>query len=197
MPRLLKDEQPHHVAAFERYLAMGTGRSYTRLAEEIDTSITTVKLWGRSFGWQERVQRRDLAEARRIADHTSASATMNHHRRRKILELAVMKMAKAIAEDRVKYQAGDLERLLKLEDVLAQLEGQFVPASTAGPEEIVEFLNRIGTHTLLEVRALFQRQWQKMYPELTGPGALGDADPDPEECTPIAVLDAAKGVRGV
>ena len=35
MSRLLKDEQPHHLAAFERYQAMGEGRSYTRLAEEL------------------------------------------------------------------------------------------------------------------------------------------------------------------
>ena len=121
---------------------------------------------------------------------------MNRNRRRKILELAVMKMAKAIAEDRVKYQAGDLERLLKLEEFLTQLDGQFVPAITAGPEEIAEFLNRISTATLVKACAIFRRQWQTLYPDLPAPAAFQDADPDAEECSPLAILEAARGVRG-
>lgn len=35
------------------YLAIEPGRSCTWRAEELDTSVTTVKLWGRSFKWAE------------------------------------------------------------------------------------------------------------------------------------------------
>ena len=59
MPRLLKTEQPHHRKAFERYYALGDQRTYARLAAEIGVDVSTLKLWGRSFGWSQRIGERD------------------------------------------------------------------------------------------------------------------------------------------
>ncbi len=197
MPRLLKDEQPHHLAAFERYNAMGEARSYERLARELNTAVSTVKLWGRSFGWQGRIRNRSVAEARQIADQAATTTSQARSKRRKILELAVMKLAKAIAEDRVKYQPGDLERLLKLEEFLSRLEGQYAPDVNADPEEIAEYLNRFPADTLYQVWTVFQRLWRESYPDEPYPDTLEDGDPSPENCTPKVALEAAMGVRGL
>jgi hypothetical protein len=62
--RLLAKERAHHARAFEHYYGLGEQRSYDRVAAEFSVAASTVKLWARSFGWQDRVKERDLVVAR-------------------------------------------------------------------------------------------------------------------------------------
>ena len=78
----LKNEQPHHLKAFEEFYALGDHRSYARLAEATGHDIETIRLWGRSFSWAKRVAEREAEEARAIAkvfpngpDHLQVSST--------------------------------------------------------------------------------------------------------------------------
>jgi hypothetical protein len=56
---------------------------------------------------------------RQIADRTLQTTISDQERYHKIVRMAVTKLAKAIAEDRVKLQAADLDRLIRLEDYLS------------------------------------------------------------------------------
>lgn len=49
-------ESQRHIAAFERYLAMGDSRSLKRLAEEVGIALQTAEIWSKKFGWQKRMK---------------------------------------------------------------------------------------------------------------------------------------------
>ncbi|MBI5866939.1 MAG: hypothetical protein HZB43_01385 [candidate division Zixibacteria bacterium] len=119
-PQTPPAEQEHHRKAFELYASQGYGRSYEKVAEALGVSVAGVKKWGRTFDWRRRLQERELETARQIADRTLQTTITDQERYHKIVRMAVTKLAKAIAEDRVKLQAADLDRLIRLEDYLSQ-----------------------------------------------------------------------------
>jgi len=111
-------EQEHQKKAFEFYYGMGEGRSYRKVAEEFGVSVGTVKMWGRSFGWRRRIGERDAEVARAIADRSLKDGTERTARNRKIVEMGLVQVAKAIAEGKVKATLSDLDRLIRLEEFL-------------------------------------------------------------------------------
>jgi hypothetical protein len=116
---LLKREGARQQRAFESYYALGFGRSYASVARELGVSVATVKLWGRSFGWQERVRERDLDVARAVADRTFKGETEGKGEQLKIVRMAMLHVAKEIAERKVRVTIGDLDRLIRLEKFLS------------------------------------------------------------------------------
>jgi len=119
MKQGLKKEGAKQQRAFETYYAQGFGRSYGAVAKELGVSLATVKLWGRSFGWQERVRERDLDVARAVADRTFKGETEDKGQQLQIVRMAMLHVAKAIAEGKVKVTIGDLDRLIRLERFLS------------------------------------------------------------------------------
>jgi len=115
----LKKEGAKQQRAFESYYALGFGRSYGSVAKDLGVSLATVKLWGRSFGWQERVRERDLDVARAVADRTFKGETEEKGQQLQIVRMAMLHVAKAIAEGKVKVTIGDLDRLIRLERFLS------------------------------------------------------------------------------
>jgi hypothetical protein len=110
----IASESDRHKKAFELYYAQGEKRSFPRLAKELGVSMAALKVWSKSFSWQKRLQERDAAVARQAADQVIGSAVVNASRKRKMVELALMKVIKAINSDKVRIQVGDLDRLLRL-----------------------------------------------------------------------------------
>ena len=94
--RLLAKEQPHHERAFEHYFALGERRSYERVAAEFSVGSSTVKLWARSFNWQERMRERDLEIARNVAGRTMSDEVMRRERSLQIVHMAMVQLAKAM-----------------------------------------------------------------------------------------------------
>jgi transposase len=113
-------EQEHHKKAFEFYYGMGEGRNYNKVAEEFGVSVGAVKLWGRSFGWKRRIGERDAEVARALADENTKDGLERATRNRKIVGLALVQVAKAIAEGKVKPTISDLDRLIRLEEFLRE-----------------------------------------------------------------------------
>lgn len=117
--RLLAKEQPHHLRAFEHYYGLGEQRSYERVATELSVAPSTVKLWARSFGWRERLRKRDLEVAREVAGRTLTDEVSRRERSLQIVHLAMVQLAKAIAEGEVKMTLADLDKLIRLEAFLS------------------------------------------------------------------------------
>ena len=113
-------EQEHHKKALEFYYGLGEGRNYKRVAEEYGVSLGAVKLWGRGFGWKRRIGERDAEVARALADENTKDGMERAARNRKIVGLALVQVAKAIAEGRVKPTISDLDRLIRLEEFLKE-----------------------------------------------------------------------------
>lgn len=116
--RLLAKEQPHHLRAFEYYYSLGEQRSYERVATEMTVAPSTVKLWARSFGWQDRLRERNLEIAREVAGRTMTDEVSRRERSLQIVHLAMVQLAKAIAEGEVKMTLADLDKLIRLEAFL-------------------------------------------------------------------------------
>ncbi len=116
--RTLVKEQPHHEKAFEYYYALGEKRSYEKVAKEFNVSPSTVKLWGKSLRWKERLKERDLQVAREVAGRTLADEVSHRERNLQIVHMALVQLAKAVADGQVKMALGDLDRLIRLESFL-------------------------------------------------------------------------------
>ena len=129
-----------------------TGRSLPGLG----VSISAVKLWARSFGWQARIQERDADSARHLADRSLQSGPEERVKQHKIVQLAMMRLAKAIAEGKVRMQLGDLDRLIRLSAFLEGYDESKGFGKT--PEEIADFLNMIPTQTFEKVVEIINRR---------------------------------------
>jgi len=119
MEKATGKENPKQERAFETYYGLGAGRSYGSAARETGVSEATVKLWGRRYRWQHRVRERDLEVARTVADRSIHGEVETQDRRQKIVRMALMHVAKAIAEGKVKPTMSDLDRLIRLECFLS------------------------------------------------------------------------------
>jgi hypothetical protein len=116
--RLLVKEQSHQVKAFEYYYSLGEHRSYDKVAAKFGVARSTVKLWGTSFRWRERIRDRDLEVAREVATRTLHSEVSRRERNTQIIHMAILQLAKAVAEGQVKMTLSDLDKLIRLEAYL-------------------------------------------------------------------------------
>ncbi len=113
--RTLVREQPHHEKAFEYYYSLGEKRSYEKVAREFSVSPSTVKLWGKSLRWKQRLKERDLQVAREVANRTIANEVSHRERNLQIVHMALVQLARALADGQVKMSLGDLDKLIRLE----------------------------------------------------------------------------------
>lgn len=135
------EEQEHHKKAFELYYSLGDRRSYKQLADKLGVSPSTIKLWSGMFHWRQRTRERDADVARRLADQTQQSHADERGRNRKIVHLALMRLAKGIADGKVRMQLGDLDRLIRLQSFLDDPPPK--PGELKSPEDIAEFMMSI------------------------------------------------------
>ena len=135
-----KTERERHRQAFELYRSLGTRRSYRKVAEQFDVSTSAVKLWATKYGWQDRIREHDAEHQRQTADRLLQSGTDEIDRNLKIVRVALMKVAKAIAEGQVKIQMGDLDRLVRLEGYLGEQRSHNRPSdlSQLSDDELME-----------------------------------------------------------
>ncbi len=145
--RTLAKEQPHHERAFEYYLGLGEKRSYEKVAKEFKVAASTVKLWGKSLRWKERLKERDLQVAREVAGRTLADEVSHRERNLQIVHLALVQLAKAVADGHVKMSLGDLDKLIRLESFLrdepdSRQEIVFPDLRDKSPEELREMVRQ-------------------------------------------------------
>jgi hypothetical protein len=148
LDELLAKEQPHHTRALEHYYALGEQRSYERVATEFTVAPSTVKLWARSFGWQDRLRKRDLEIARQVADRTVSGEVDRRERSLQIVHMALVQLAKAIAEGDLRMTLSDLDRLIRLE--------AFLSDEAESRHELV--LNDVGGMTDSELREMVAQE---------------------------------------
>ena len=154
---LLQTEKEHQKRAFECYYALGEKRSYKRVAQEMDVSVSAIKLWSRSFGWAERIQERNAELARQVADRAIQSNIDTLGRNQKIVQLALVRLAKAIADGNVRMQLGDLERLIRLQGYLEKT-GEWAEEQKRSPlkDHLHDVLSQADPDTLRKGIAVFE-----------------------------------------
>lgn len=160
MTQQLPAEREHQHRAFERYFAQGGKRSHERVANELGVSVASVKSWSRRFNWSQRLAERDATVARQVADQTLKSDVDELGRNKKIVQMALVKVAKAINADKVRVQIGDLDRLIRLQSYLdGYVEGQ--TWESLPPEDLARrffwVLKNISTYELNKFQEEFAR----------------------------------------
>ena len=129
-----------HQTAFELYHSLGNKRTYKAVAAQLGVSERTVRTWAKRHDWRQRISERDVGEARRLADQTLSVAAARQGRNSKIVEMALMRLAKGVAEGKVRMQLADIERLTRLQ---ADLDRPGIPGlnGTSVDEVVAGFHN--------------------------------------------------------
>jgi hypothetical protein len=124
-------ENDSHRKAFEDYYAMGGRRKYQLLADKLGVSYSTVKNWSLSFGWKQRVAKRDAEAASQARDKSMFDAVEERARHRIVVRGVIAKLTKLIFEGNTKL-IKELEKCIKL---LAYLDGQPDPGKPGRSNE--------------------------------------------------------------
>jgi len=184
----LKAEQEHQKRAFEVYYAQGGQRTYAKVAAELGVSVSAVKLWSRTWTWPQRIAERDAAAARQLADQSLQSTVDELGRNKKIVQMALIKVAKAINSDKVRVQIGDLDRLIRLQSYLdGYVEGQ--TWEDLSPEELAQRFLHVMYGTNQDFFDRFYAEYKRLKPE-TSSSRPGDRPPalgPPSSLPPPAV----------
>ncbi len=114
---------PRHQQAFEIYWSLGQKRSYARVAKRVGVSTSTIKLWSKQQRWRQRILEREVQQSRQLADTVQSGPDPESDRNLKIVRVAILRIAKAIAEGRVRSTMGDLDRMVRLEERLTGVHG--------------------------------------------------------------------------
>ena len=107
-------------------------RKYALMAERFGVSLATVKLWASKGKWRRRVAARDARVVRRAMDKAETTEADARAKYLKIVELALMKLAREIAEGTVRGTFSDLDRLVRLRVFLEEPE-----VGPGGPQQVV------------------------------------------------------------
>ncbi len=117
----MSTENPRAEEAFAFYASLDPKeRRYAAVAEKFRVSLPTVKLWASKGIWRQRAAERDVRVVRKAMDKAETDETNTRTRYLQIVHLALMKLAKGIAEGDVKGTFSDLDRLVRLKVFLEE-----------------------------------------------------------------------------
>jgi hypothetical protein len=172
-------ESPKHERAFEEYFALGPKRSLTKIAARLGVSHSAVKKWSREFDWLARAADRDKDVVRVAANKAIQVGVESSVRNRQVVQLALVQVARQIAEGKVRATISDLDRLIRLE---AFLEGR-----ADSRQEVIA--RDLAGKTTGELKILL-REELRVLADLTG------EDPEKPDVSPEWPDDEPGGVSG-
>jgi hypothetical protein len=115
----MKTETLRHQEAFNHYYSLGETRSIPKVAREYSVSEAAVKKWSRAFGWQARIEQRDIENARRLEQKTNTVVVNAKAQYRQIIRAAIGRWVEHFRAQKVPIGSiMDLERLVKLDLLL-------------------------------------------------------------------------------
>jgi hypothetical protein len=133
MNNKLTESQARAEEAFAFYVSLEPKeRKYTPVAERFDVSLATVKLWGAKGKWRRRAADRDVRVVRRAMDKAETAEADTRATYLKVVELALMKLARGIADGEVKGTFSDLDRLVRLKVFLEEPD-----VVQGGPQQVI------------------------------------------------------------
>jgi hypothetical protein len=142
-------EQDHHKQAFEVYRSLGRTRTLDQVARDLGVSLGAVKLWSSRFGWRQRLMEQEQNDSHRQAERLPEPNTDDNQRNRRLTKMALLKVARDIAEGKIKSTLSDLPRLIELDRLLSEEAGP--PGSERGfrdLKEVQEYIASLDDDTL-------------------------------------------------
>ena len=120
-----------HKEAFEYYYSLGDTRALPQVSQKFKVSLVTAKRWSAAFNWQERVEQRDIENAKKLEEKTDTAvvATKANYRKEIKSSLNVIKAAIGTAIENKKLRSdlsvedvADLNRLTQAYERLVKLD---------------------------------------------------------------------------
>jgi transposase len=146
------NEREHHKKAFEVYYALGEKRNHQKVASKLNVSTSSIKLWASRFNWTEKIQQREAEAARILATRVLSDQVSTKKRNLQIVQMALVQLAKAIADGKVKMTLADLDRLVRLESFLME-----------GPDSRKEILyHGLTEKSNSELKSLIKEEIEKL-----------------------------------
>lgn len=113
-----KRETPEQLKAYALYAAMGERRSLERVAEELGRPKSTLELWSRKWGWQERLRKDEAAVKsvllQRVSERVVKNAEQFKTESMQLVDAALEKAGETLAEGKMDLtRPGDIVNLIK------------------------------------------------------------------------------------
>lgn len=161
----LKADQRHE-KAYALFVSLGPKRTLKKVAEQTGLSVSTIKAWAKHENWKGRLAEQESQQARQVIDRNLHDGAQETSRNIRLVQMALLALAKNIREGKVTGVMSDIDRLIRLEEYLT---GKFagtsendivvrLPADPAEREElairaIVELYRRRSPERRQRVRA--------------------------------------------
>lgn len=113
--KVIGQETQEHRHAFEIYFAMGDARSLSAVATETGKSMTTISSWSRSFGWAERVEKRNSEVAEQINKKAVRQAATRKIDYLNTIHKGMEQFQQGLEDGTIKVKSvGDAEKLINM-----------------------------------------------------------------------------------
>jgi len=128
-------ETLRHRQAFDFYYCLGDTRALPQVSQEFKVSLVTVKRWSVAFNWQQRIEQRDIENAKEIEKKVNEAVVKS-----KVGYRALIKKVVDQFEERLK--AGKI-RISKPEDlsIMAKLDMLMMGEATERKDIVFNLLD--------------------------------------------------------
>jgi len=147
MAKLIHKETLRHREAFEYFYSLGDKRSLAQVENKFRISEQTAINWSYSFNWKERVEQRDIENAKKLAQKTDMSIVNTKANYRKEIKDSLRIIRAAIGTAILKLKSGeltvysmaDLNQLITAQDKLMKLDLLMMGEATEKEEHKITF----------------------------------------------------------
>lgn len=113
--RKLKKETMKQVEAFEYYYVLGNDRSLRAVAKKVGVTRHSISRWSRSFHWQERLEQRDIANAKTLREKTDKAVVSSKANYRAEIKGVINTMRTMLDEVAVKLKEKGVDGAFSIE----------------------------------------------------------------------------------
>lgn len=127
-----------HFEAFEYYYALGSARSYEKVAQKFNTHINTIKKWGSKENWQKEVEFRDVDALYESRKRSRLAHKRKSDQYQNVLKGSLNTYIEKLKKGQIEISTvNDLDKLIRLD---LYLDGYVYDAETSLYFEEVERL---------------------------------------------------------
>jgi len=109
-------EKLKHKEAFEYYYSLGENRGLRKVAQKFNITLTAVANWSKAFNWQDRIELRDINNAKKLEDKTDKAVVNSKADYRALIRKVVKEFEQKLKDKKIIIsKPGDLADMAKLD----------------------------------------------------------------------------------
>ena len=105
-----------HKQAFNFYYALSDTRALPQVSQEFSISLVTAKRWSKAFSWQERIEQRDIGNAKKLEAKIDKAIVNSRAEYRTLIKKVVREFEKKLKAGKIRIdKPEDLSIMAKLD----------------------------------------------------------------------------------